>query len=279
MEDVVLVGFSLREQSMYSDIGKAVQFAPGHVTVFVALKIDGPIGERPQHYKLYSIPEELVATWKVVNEDWKPTRVLLPPRKFPVSPLGDLITFSRRNSALLLETRGLDWLRLESYVRYAVEGNIHCPRLDCGATFTNRDEWERHLGDTSNGWHGHFESRRKSTRDTMYELVPYKYTPEAEKALMETRQQRIDQGYSESSKLERRVGYGWGPPGSEQRRLFEEQFKAQLREENFWAPGTISGDLHNGWFGALSLHYDRTHVYGHGYECAGPDAEHVCYEA
>ena len=279
VEDVVLVGYSLREPSMYSAIGKAVQFAPSHITVLMALETVGPLGQRRQHYTLYSVPEDLDAKWKVVDEDWTPTRVLLPPRKFPVSPLGDLMTFTRRDSALVLETRGLDWLRLESYVRYAVDGKIHCPRLDCGATFTNRDEWEQHLGDTLNGWHGRFEyNGRKSNRGTMYEFLPYKHTPEVERATMEARQQRIDQGHNESRKLQRRVGYGWGPPGSEQRRLFEEQFVAQLKEENLWAPGNITGSIHDGMYGALSMYFDRTHIYGHGHDCGGPDAEHICYD-
>jgi len=252
IENLVLCGFSLIRPAMYSAIGTAVQGAPSHITVLVALQINGL--RLPSKYMLYSVPGNVDATWEVVDEDWAPTRVLLPRRKFPVSPLGDFMTFTLRSATLMLETRGLDWLRIESYARYAVDGNICCPRMGCDAVFSNRVDWENHLKDTRNGWHGRFE---RWDRGTIKELLPYMHTPTAEKAAMEARQQRIDHGYDETSKLMRRVGYGWGPPGSEQRRLFDEQFVAQLKEENLWAPGTITGDLHNGIYGALYIYFGK----------------------
>ncbi|PVH98154.1 hypothetical protein DM02DRAFT_616023 [Periconia macrospinosa] len=200
VEHLVLCGFTPSEPSRYS-IGKAVQCAPSNITALVALEKPG-LGH-PSQYTLYSVPGDLDATWEVVDEDWVPTRVLLPPRKFPISPLGDLITYDRRNLVLLLETRGLDWLRIESYARYAVDGTIHCPRMDCDAVFPNREEWEEHLRDTRNGFHGLFESRWRIARGTMQELLPYVRTPEAEKAAMEARQQRIDHAYDENFKLDR----------------------------------------------------------------------------
>lgn len=277
LENLVLCGYSLQEPTMYSAIGKAVQCAPSHITVFVALEIDYRRWF-PTQFTLYSVPEDLDATWEVVDELWTPTRVLLPPRKFPVSPLGDLLTVHQRSLTLLLETLGLNWLRIESYARYAVDGNIHCPRMDCDAVFANREEWKEHLKDVSSGWHGRFETRWGWNRGPMEELLPYIHTPEAERAAMEERQRRIHQGYQETAKLERRVGYGFGPPGSEQRRLFEEQFIAQLKEENLWAPGTITGDLNNGLYELLHINFSRGGTaYGHD-GCDGPDSQHICYD-
>jgi hypothetical protein len=188
----------------YVTIRKVVQFAPSHITVQVALNDNG-ISGYPRHFTLYQVSDDLDAKWEVLDGDWTPIRVLLPPRRFPVSPPGDLLTFSRRNSALLLEVRGLDWLRVESYARYAVKGIIHCPRLDCDAIFTERNAWKQHLKESS---HNCFESRFQSTHNYMDELWPYKHTPEAEKAAIEARQQYIEECYNQNEKLELRVGHG-----------------------------------------------------------------------
>lgn len=273
IENVVIRGYFLHEPSTYSAIRKAVECAPGHITVLVALET-GNIGY-PRHYTLYSVPADLNRAWEILDENWTPTRVLLPPRKFPPSSiLGAIITLHRRERALLRDTRGLDWLRIESYARYAVNGKIHCPRMDCDAVFTNREEWEKHLDDYPNGSHGSFETRWRTNKGSIQELLPYKHTPEAEKAAMEAQQQRIDRGYDETSKLQRRIGYAWGPPGSEQRRFFDEQFVIQLKEENMWEPGTVLIDY--GLYESLHVMFNRTHIYGH--QCNGPDGKHPCYD-
>ena len=49
---------------------------------------------------------------------------------------------------LMLEQRGLDWLKLESYAKFPAGGEIHCPRQDCLLTFLDRKLWNDHLKDS-----------------------------------------------------------------------------------------------------------------------------------
>lgn len=111
----------------------------------------------------------------------------------------------------------------------------------------------------------------------MLELFCYKHTPEPEKLAIEARQQRLDVQYLGAAKIERRVGYGWDPPGGEQRRLFEKEFTAQLREETFYTseePTPDEVDPLDEYLGNLYMWVDRRHVY-HGF--SGPNKRHICY--
>lgn len=84
---------------------------------------------------------------------------------------------------------------------------------------------------------------------------------------MDVRQQRIAAAYRQTQKLKRRVGCGWNEEETEQRRVFEEQFFAQLREENFFAPEEplVGPDApYDWWLDILHLYFDPTHVYDAG---------------
>jgi hypothetical protein len=239
----------------YSIIETVVQSAPKGIDVKVALD-DG--GTRPRRYTLWHVSK---STWSVLDADWEPTRILLPSRKFPASPLGDLLTFTRRNSALGLEGRGMNWLKIESYARYAADGVIHCPRLDCPSTFSERSQWEAHLKATS---HWRLGPDYGYWGEHMMELLVWKGTPQNEQDALEARQERIAAAYRQTKKLQRRVGCGWNEEGTEARRLFEEQFFAELREENFLAPGELLNgpeDPYCLWMDCLWMYYDPTHVY------------------
>jgi hypothetical protein len=239
----------------YSIIETVVAHAPIGIDVKVALD-DG--AARPRRYTLWHV---LQSSWQVLDADWKPTRILLPTRKFAASPLGDLLTFTWRNSALMLEERGMDWLKIETYARYAVGGVIHCPQLDCEITFTERKKWELHLEATN---HGRLGPGYGYNGDHMMELLVWKGTPQNEQEALEARQKRIDAAYRQTKKLQRRVGCGWNEEGTEARRLFEEQFCAELREMNFLAPGELLNgpdDPYCLWMDCLWMHYDPTHIY------------------
>ncbi|KAH7075515.1 hypothetical protein BKA63DRAFT_511644 [Paraphoma chrysanthemicola] len=259
----------------YSTIETAVQCAPTHIAIYVAfVPFPGFNCSKPPRNSLWQVPIASKPMWRMLDADWKPTRVLLPDRKWSISPLGDYLTFTRRYHSLSLELRGIEWLMIESYARYAVHGTIHCPHLDCSATYTQRESWQQHLA----SGHGRFDIIRQSERDHMMELVCYRHTPEFERLSIEARHQRLETQYLEVAKIRRRVGHGWGPPGSEQRRLFEEEFKAQLREESLFAPEEPVPGGRDPTIEAicnLALWFDRTHVY-HG--CGDSDSGHICYE-
>jgi uncharacterized C2H2 Zn-finger protein len=238
----------------------AVRCAPLSLTVQIALarKIAKP------RYSLWQVTRDAEPSWHVIDADWTPTRILLPPRIFPASPLGDLLTSTRIKPALSLEERGVDWLKIESYARYALDGLIRCPRFDCDATFTERIEWDRHL--RQNHSHSHFGWRYGyHEQDIMSELWCFKGTSQGEQDVIEVRQRHIGAEHEKARRLQRRVQYGWGGAGSEQRLLFEEQFYAQLREENFAELGVLRLDpedpLACEWVNCLNMHFDPTHIY------------------
>ena len=112
----------------------------------------------------------------------------------------------------------------------------------------------------------------------MSQLFCYKHTPDIEKTTIEARRRRMDALYSEAAKVQRRVGHGWGPPGSEQRRLFEEELTAQMKEESLYAPEELVPDERtpaDQYIDGLYMWFDRGHVY-HG--CSGIEDGHICYE-
>jgi hypothetical protein len=249
-------------EQLYAAIEIAVDGAPPHIQVQLAF--DDGWTHSPRRYTLWRIAKDLTPRWQVVNANWTPTRVRLPTRKFSLSPLGDLLNFIRRRSTLILEQGGVYWLKIESYARYALNGVIHCPYLDCDATFTERGSWKIHLVDTN---HSHLDSGLAAQQDPMRELLCFKGTPAEEQVAIEARQNRIDNGYRRARTLQRRVGCAYGQEGSEERRLFEEQFHAQLREENFARPGELCSDPEQktcDWVNTLHMYYDTSHVHYSG---------------
>lgn len=256
-------------------IETVVQCAPAHIEVAIGFRsFPNRESDRTPRNTLWRAGNGK-RSWNLLEADWEPTRVLLPGRRWPVSPLGDFLRFNGMYSSVILEMRGIVWLMIESYARYAVQDLIRCPRLDCSATYTERGSWKRHLYDSG---HESFDIRLQSESDLMSQLFCYKHTPEVEKNAIQARHRRVDNLYLEAAKLQRRVGHGWGPPGSEQRMLFERQFTTQLAEEGFNAPKELDPDAMSAIEqGINNLHvwFNRNHVH-HG--CSGAEGGHVCYE-
>ena len=224
----------------YAIFETLVECAPTRIAVYIAFKLFPRLDRsRAPPHSLWQVTRGLPPVWQIHDPDWNPTRVTPPSRKWPVSPLGDFLTSRQCYESLLYEMRGIQWLMIESYARYAVHGIIHCPWLDCPATFKQRDQWKDHLFESN---HGMFDIRAQSKGDFMQELSCYKHTPEHERQVIEARHRRLETLYSENARLERRVGHGWGPPGSEQRRLFEEEFKSQVDKEALYVPVPDEGD-------------------------------------
>lgn len=282
VERIVLTGCTPRRPSPplpgtydeeYACIETVLNLAPVDVVVHVAF-VAFPNLERgkPPRNTLWQVQKDSQPVWRALDPDWRPIRVLLPNRRWSVSPLGDFQTFYWKLRSAMIEIRGIQWLMIESYARYAVE-NIQCPRLDCPLTFNERGIWKRHLLDSG---HDRFEIRAQSREVPMLQLFCCKHTPEMERLAIEARQQRLDKQYLEAAKIQRRVGYGWGPPNSEQRRLFEQEFIAQMQGESLYEPekpirGIMSPDQEI--LDSLCMWFDRRHVY-HG--CSSEEG-HICY--
>lgn len=232
----------------YTLIETVVQCAPPQIVVHIAFYV-----LKPCKYTLWQVASSPKTLWQILDEDWRPTRLLPPPRKLTIYPLGALFTFTRRDSALQLEHYGLHWLRIESYARYAVDSVIHCPRVDCDATFTERSQWEEHLNKAR---HRGFDIRYEDSRHSTRELICFEHTPEAEKAAMEAREQRVFAKSRQAREMQRQLGRDWGEAGTERRRLFEEQFFAQLREENLLAPGEVD-EKKCSWIELLHMYFDQ----------------------
>jgi hypothetical protein len=133
----------------YTCIETVCETAPAHVNTYVAFEaFPNREPERPPRNTLWQVSSRSQQAWQLLDPDWKPTRVLLPVRKWTVSPLGDFQTFMQRVQSAIIEMRGLQWLMVESYARYAAQEVIHCPRLDCSMTFNKKDVWKHHLSES-----------------------------------------------------------------------------------------------------------------------------------
>lgn len=284
VRNVILAGCTPREarppppgelDEEYTTIETAVDCAPAHIKAHIAfVAFPNPERDRAPRHTLWKVRSREQPAWQVLDNDWKPTRVFLPNRKWTVSPLGDYKTYNQIYHSVLLESRGLEWLMKESYARYAMHDIIYCPRLDCHETFKQRVLWKQHLSSSD---HGRFEIRHQSERNPMLQLFCYKHTPELEKEAIEKRQQRLHTHLIEAEKIERRVGHGWGPPRSEQRRLFEEEFLAQIRKESLYIPKEPGPECMSPdelYLDGLWADFSHSHIY---HACSGTGEGHVCY--
>jgi hypothetical protein len=244
----------------YTIIETVIESCPTHIVAQVAFD-DGD--DPNQRFTLWQVAKNTGSTWQVIDEKWSPTRILLPPRNWPASPLGDLVRLELQCHILHLEKFGLDWLKMESHVRYPLDGAIHCPRSDCDATFAERSQWKRHLLKVG---HCRLEYHHGWIKDERG-LSVSRATPVGEQAALEARRRRMDDTRRQALELQRYVGRCWGKKGTEQRQVFEEQLFAQLREENFAAPGELYMGLDMGleypgneWIGSLHDYFDRTYA-------------------
>lgn len=178
--------------------------------------------------------EPAVAYWRGQNSTQTVNRLVyyLLIADGPYLRLGDFMRFTRMYNVVNFEMRGIVWLMVESYARYAVQGMIRCPRSDCSAAYIERKSWRLYL---SASGHGHYDIRRQY-EELREQLFCYKHTPSIERLAIEARHRRTQALRLEVEKVQRRVGHDWGPRGSEQRMLFEEEFKAQMRDESLYAP-------------------------------------------
>jgi hypothetical protein len=122
----------------YALMETVLRCSPPHRTVNVAY--DYGNCSIPMYYTLWQVSKNSEPVWQVLDTNWTPTRILLPPRKFSSSPLGHLQTSSQIHHSLMLEESGIHWLYIGTYVQYALDGVIRCLRMDCTESFAEKSQ-------------------------------------------------------------------------------------------------------------------------------------------
>jgi hypothetical protein len=219
----------------HDDVGLAVQQAPAHISVFIAIdRRNHRTKPRERGQKLWCVTRaSLPPEWQLVQEYWTPKRVLLPPRQRSIEhPLGALLSIISTEHETDLERRGLHWLRLESYVRYPGAAGIQCPSLSCDVVFSERNAWSQHL-------HESYHGRLQSGYYDEDHLHCSEDTPLDVKAALAARHKRVLGRQRDAEKIQLQLVNEWKRMGAEERMAFEQTFRKQLREENLFNPGEL----------------------------------------
>ncbi|KAH7345853.1 hypothetical protein BKA66DRAFT_448014 [Pyrenochaeta sp. MPI-SDFR-AT-0127] len=113
--------------------------------------------------------------------------------------------------------RGLDWLRIESYARYAIDGINHCPSRDCEATFADQGTWKKYRYEMG---HDQPEPGLGFEGTHELELLYFEGIPKDEKFAIQARKQWIGKEYQELQQMKNQLKHDRGEAWTEQRRVF-----------------------------------------------------------
>jgi hypothetical protein len=215
--------YSDESERNYIDVGLAVQQAPAHLDVLIALESpDSGPQELQTSDKLWRVLRDSdPPAWHLVQDVWTPTRVLPPPRKFTNFPLGALLAMVSERSAMDLERRGLHWLTLESYARYPYMNGLQCPSPPCSLIFPNRSTWAQHLSETTHA---------RTPAEALFKLCSN--TPAEERAALVERREWVLKRQQDANAIECRLTEAWSDST-------EDIFYKQLKDENIFAPGEL----------------------------------------
>jgi hypothetical protein len=214
--------------SLISDL---VMLAPPNITAFAAFQYGGYEGAL--RYKLCKA--EAGACWSIIKDPWTPMRVLLPPKKVPLSLLNDFLLVERVAVASNRERRGRDWLILETYARYSDSSRIDCPDPGCNAKFPTLEELKMHI------WHDSHEGLRNSYGFSMMDY--HRNTPVEVKAILDTKQRRLDEMYFIRTVVQEELREQYQNRGDSGKRQFEEALTGQMKEHGYLAPEKSLDDL------------------------------------
>jgi hypothetical protein len=220
------------------DVSLAIQQAPPHISVFIATECRRKQpNDLENGHKLWQFNKQFdPPSWYQVPGFWTPKRVLLPPRQFVNYPLDTLLKIISIQSNMDLERRGLHWLTLESYPRYATTARIQCPNPMCNALLPTRKVWSQHLQETH---HGRLRARCTYNEN---QVRCSANTPADVKAKLEARHKWIVGRQRDADKMTSQLENEWEYKGPEERRMFQTAFHEQLRNENIFAPGELVVD-------------------------------------
>lgn len=239
-----------KNDDSYSTIARLVRQAPSNITVFVGIERGDNGCASGQCYRLWRVGAASKSAWQVVEESWTPKRVLLPYKKLYNDPLKKYEIMLRKERLLNLEVRGLLWLRLQTYLQCPPGPMAKCPYPGCKPI--DRGEWERHIDRPSHRAvsRNYFDDPSRYCDDTPAEVVMN----------LRRKQERIDGIREDVRQIWLQLRDDWGEENSEKRTRFENTFFAQMKTENYLAPGETLTDSQT-WADGFKGRFEPTHVY------------------
>lgn len=198
-----------------------------HYTVFFSF-LSLPISHiRPRARDLYQLDGASQLT--LVQKAWMRDSVL-PPIENITGIVGTYVKIGERNEHLGQEQKALYLLRHELYEKYHFGGPKQtpfvCPRNNCDIEFKNAAEWRAHI--TLSKYRDHDRWVGIGTDNPPF--YTSKLPAEIEDNLI-AKELEIDEAMKHLSRENIQLEESWGEEGSEQRRLYEEQFLTQLKDD------------------------------------------------
>lgn len=199
-------------------------FTP-HYTVFISVK-SHPIVQSPPHPKdLYRL--DRASQWTLAQKGWM-RDIIVPPKEDITGIVGTYLKTGRKKKYLFRPQKDLYYLRYELYEKFHFDGPekipFVCPHNTCDIEFKNAAEWRGH----SNRYWDHERSFGFGID------ISSNYTsklPTEIEDILHAKELEIDKSMKDASFKEIQLEESWGEEGSEQRRLYEEQFLAQLKND------------------------------------------------
>ncbi|KAF3384823.1 hypothetical protein F1880_001964 [Penicillium rolfsii] len=252
---VVLSSREIRGRQYYGDhdpslfTSELMELAPPNITPFVALSSPREDDEDDMGfwYRLWQVKAH---RWDLLQENWTPIRVMLPPRKVPPGLLNDFLRSDWLNAITWREMRAIGWIKLETYALYSDSSGIECPDPQCKKKFHKLKDFKKHIVEECRG-------RPWFTRDVYsvlgrspptfigdWDLVLcYRNTPLERKALIDTKQRRVNQLVSIRNDLNDRLRDQYRRPGAAKLQ-FEEALTAQMKENGYLSPDETLRDAY-----------------------------------
>jgi hypothetical protein len=212
-------------------ISDLMMLAPPNINAFAAFQYGG--FDAALRYRLWKV--EAGACGSIIKDPWTPMRVMLPPKKVPISLLNDFLLIERVAVASNRERRGRDWLILETYARYSDASGIDCPEPGCNAKFPTLEDLKLHV------WDGPHEGLRNSYGFSMMKY--HRNTPVEVKAILDTKQRRVEEMYFVATMLREELREQYHSRGESGKRQFEKALTGQMKEHGYLAHEKSLDDL------------------------------------
>lgn len=223
------------DDSQYLFVSELVELAPPSITPFVAINSPREYDE-DEHGLCYRLWRVKAYSWNLVEDTWRPMRVLLPPKKVPHGLLNDFLTSDRLFGISWRERKAINWLKLETYARFSDSSGIECPDPKCKPLkFHTLKEFKKHISDKCHvsPWY---------TRDGDLVLC-HPNTPVDVRAVLDTKQRRVDKMVLMRNALNDGLRDQYRRPG-DAKLQFEESLTAQMKEHGYLAPDESLGNAY-----------------------------------
>ncbi|OKP13309.1 hypothetical protein PENSUB_1040 [Penicillium subrubescens] len=235
--------FIIRDPSLFTS--ELVELAPPNITPFVAMRPPREDNEDEEglRYRLWQVKAH---SWNLIQDTWTPMRVMLPPKKVPCGLLNDFLRSDWLIGIALCEMRAISWLKLETYARYSDRRGFECPDPECKSLkFYNLKEFKKHILKECRGsplFTRDLDSVLGRTTPEDFKgvldrdlVVCHRNTPVERKAIIDTKQRRVDKLVSIRNALKDGLRDQYRRPG-EAKLQFEEALTAQMKEHGYLTP-------------------------------------------